>query len=265
MNISTEQTLSTIVGRFRLEGLPRQADLKTLARKWGVTSIIERNISAEAMLLPSEDGYTVVLKEADTSNYKIRQRFSIAHELGHLLLNKAGMSNRSHSSPQYRHGYDDDSEERLCDAIAAEILMPKLTFQEDAWMEGWSLKSLRTLSRAYDVSMTAAAKRMIYLMPEQAVMGVWKPSADGSESPRLQWSDRGRTNYGVPSPSTVTPIDLQLIARAFKSSLVLQGTAPLVLHHRGNPRPTNVPAEALSWGRGEHHQAMVFYYPERKP
>jgi hypothetical protein len=262
MNSNNEQVLSAITEAFRLEALACMADLRVLARQWGVTSIVERDISAEAMLLPNRDGYTVILKEGDRTTYRTRQRFSMAHELGHLLLHRAGVSDKAHLIPQYRSGSEDE-EERLCDAIAAEILMPRLAFEEDAWMEGWSLRSLRTLSRAYDASMTATARRMIKLMPEVAVMSVWKPPLPGSETLRLQWSDRGRSNCGVPSPSVVPMDSLKLVTRALKGSSTLVGTAPLMLEQRGNPRPTNVPAEALSWGRDEYHQAMVFYYPER--
>ena len=70
-----------------------------------------------------------------------------------------------HRGPSSQNG-----EERLCDQIAAEILMLSLAFEEDGWLEDWSIRGVSALARKYDTSITATARRMIDLMPEKALM-----------------------------------------------------------------------------------------------
>lgn len=251
--------LSNIREEFRLEALPCLVDLKSLAQCWGVTSIEEREIGSEAMLLPNRNGYSIVLKKADRPSRLARQRFSFAHELGHLLLQK---SQQAGIALKYRgHGHS-NAEERLCDQIAAEILMPRLAFQEDAWLDGWSLRNLRNLARKYDTSIPATAFRMIDLMPEEALMGVWE--FDGNSKFNLKQRRTGKTAYRVPGGSIASK-RLGLAAQAWGSDEVESGIAPVVRYSRsGGINLRDVPAEALSWGQGEYKQVMVYYYPGRQ-
>ena len=266
MNRDKKPKLRAIREEFRLEGLPRLVDLKVLALRWGVNSIEERDIGSEAMLLQAKDGYTIVLKKASHVGQLARQRFSMAHELGHLILLKSQQARLKGDADmmmkQRAHGRNNE-EELLCDQIAAEILMPRLAFQEDGWMEGWSLRSLRTLSRLYRTSVPATAMRMVELMPEESLMGVWKPADKPRNSPALKWTDTRRSHFRVPSGSVVPLRSLEMVSRALTSESVQAGFAPVIDARYESPRPTNVPAEALAWGRGEFRQAIVFYYPER--
>ena len=247
--------LSKIINEFRLATLPCGADLSVLAQSWGVSSIEELDIDLDAMLVPHDDSYIVVLKKVEQPFQFRRQKFSFAHELGHLLLQR---SQNAGVAMKYRgHGYSNE-EERLCDQLAAEILMPRMAFYEDGWMEGWSLKSLRALAGTYDTSIPATAVRMVDLMPEEALMGVWKVSEEGK--PTLQWPHSGKTTYAIPSPSIVADERLELVSRAWNSLNIEEGTAPV---RQGRRAPINVPAEAMSWGRDEYKQVMVFYYPTR--
>lgn len=244
-----------ILYQFRLEALGGPVDLETLARNWGVISIERHPISSAGMLIPSRRGYKVILNE---SHSRSRQRFSLAHELGHLLLQKLQLSG---TAPKNRDSGHSDEEEKLCDQIAAEILMPRMVFYEDGWMEDWSLRGLRSLSDKYETSHEATAIRMVDLMPEEALMGVWKLSqVEGKLS--LGWSHRGNTSYGVPSTKILAKERLELIGRAWNSSQVETGVAPVKL---GRRNPVDVPAEAMGWGRGENRKVMVFYYPTRHP
>ena len=258
------EALSGILEEFRLEALPCQVDLEALAQRWGVISIEEREIGSAAMLLPNRNGYSIVLKKADRQSplarqrFSPRQRFSLAHELGHLLLQK---SQQAGIALKYRgHGHS-NAEERLCDQIAAEILMPRLPFQEDAWLEGWSLRNLRNLARKYDTSVSATAIRMIDLMPEEALMGVW--AFDGNGNFSLKWSHTGKTAYRVPGGS-ISNKRLGLLAAAWNSGQVESGAAPVVPDSiSGGINLRDVPAEALASGRGEYRQVLVYYYPGR--
>lgn len=77
-----------------------------------------------------------------------RRRFTIAHELGHALLEQTG-------SGVPRKGKE---LERLCDMFAAELLMPKSVFLEMAQGEV-STQSIIDIARQFQTSITATGLR----------------------------------------------------------------------------------------------------------
>jgi hypothetical protein len=264
LSTHTDETFGKILETFSLEGLPRPADLPSLAANWGVVSVEHRQISSDAMLVPSAAGYKVVLKEATSAGEKVRQRFSFAHELGHLLLQRTGRGDGSESKAMHRGRGNSDGEERLCDKLAAEILMPRTAFVADASETRWSLGSLGSLARLYNTSVTATARRMVDLMPEPCVMGVWKPATDHLLNHLLQQNYSAHSRYGIPSPSRLPRQRMWLVARAANGHETQEGIAPLIDKSRPAAVPPDVPAEAWSWGLPERRQVMVYYYPTRR-
>jgi uncharacterized protein DUF955 len=88
--------------------------LNAIAFKLGVGRIIEENLPFEGGLFHLPDGELVIKLNARSSF--VRKRFTIAHEIGHLLLETV---------PAFRNSHHADSAlERTCDMIAAELLMP---------------------------------------------------------------------------------------------------------------------------------------------
>lgn len=247
---------------FNLDSRPRSVDLDDEAKEWGVESIDEEPISSEAMLIPTGDGYRIVLKDIKEQGVMVRQRFSYAHELGHLLLQKTGIQKKSNLVAKHRGGNLKNQEERLCDQIAAEILMPRNAFLEDAQALGWSLKSLQGLARIYRTSIIATALRMLGLTAEPCAMGVWIPQEESSANHWLKQSYSSIYRYGVPNSRKLPRRRLWLIGRALNSQSVEAGIAPIVDRDRGTSLPTDVPAEAWAWGSSDYRRVMVYYYPE---
>src|SRR5436309_14489230 len=98
-------------------------DIDRLARMVGVSRVEITDLSSsDACLLPAASGHTVLL---DSRSGRRRQRFSMAHELAHLLLHANGI--------RFRRARGDRSsvEEQLCDQVAADILMPKEMFRRE--------------------------------------------------------------------------------------------------------------------------------------
>jgi hypothetical protein len=77
-----------------------------------------------------------------------RRRFTIAHEMGHVLLEMAGLP-LPHSGTAI---------ERLCDKFAAEILMPKSVFL-DRLGDAVTINRLFDLKRTFQVSLVAIGYR----------------------------------------------------------------------------------------------------------
>ena len=264
MSVQGAKALGEIVERFALESLSPPVDLTSLAVGWGVTSIEQRDISSDAMLMPSVEGFKVALKKASTAGEKVRQRFSLAHELGHLLLGKIGYSEGPRSRTAHVARDSRNSEERLCDQIAAEILMPRQAFADDASGMGWSLSGIRHLTRKYDTSVQATARRLLNLMPETCHMGIWKPATSELEMHRLVHSLGQSARYGIKNPTSLPRRRLWLISRAANGSEVETGVSPLTDRSRPSAFPKDVPAEAWAWGREDYRNVLVFYYPERE-
>ena len=258
------RALTEVIERFSLETLQRPVDLVGLAKGWGVRSIEKEPIDSEAMLIKGGDGYKIVLKDVQEQTYLRRQRFSFAHELGHLLLQQCGLENDTNLITKHRDSSRQSREERLCDQIAAEILMPKDAFRQDGFKNGWSLNSLRNRSREFETSIPATARRMIDLAPETSLFAIWKPNDNHAIVPSLQQSYSRGFRYAIPNAKTLLSRRMWLISRAMKASDMQSGIAPIVDKKRETAAPPDVQAEALAWGSGEFRQVMVFYYPERE-
>ena len=259
----SSKELNDAIESYGLDSLKPPIDLRALALSWGVDSVEYGDISSDAMLLPSTKGYCIVLSRAASPGEVARQRFSFAHELGHLALRQLGYDEAPKSAHSHRSRYTRDPIERACDEIAAEILMPRSAFITDASRSGWSLHSLRGLARLYETSFEATARRMTDLMPEPCLMGIWKPAPTEADPHILERSWSPAPSYAIRNSNHVPRRRSWLIARAEKSTGVESGIAPIVNKKRLAAQPVDVPSEAVAWGSNENRKVMVFYYPER--
>jgi hypothetical protein len=125
--------------------------LESLARKLGVGQITEERLPFEGGLFQLPDGKLVVKLNSESS--PVRKRFTLAHELGHLLLK---------TLPAFRsRGQADIALERTCDMIAAELLIPLEDAAEFIQSLGPpSPEKLKVIAEKYAVSLQSAAIRV---------------------------------------------------------------------------------------------------------
>jgi Zn-dependent peptidase ImmA (M78 family) len=125
--------------------------LYELARRLGVSRIIKQTMPFEGGLFRLPDGELVIKLNAQSSF--VRQQFTLAHEIGHLLLRTV---------PAFRSGQKVDPDlERTCDLIAAELLMP--TEEATDFVHGLgspSPENLKVIASRYVVSLQTAAIRV---------------------------------------------------------------------------------------------------------
>jgi hypothetical protein len=140
--------------------------LDSLARKLGVSRIVEQRLPFDGGLFQLPDGELVV--KLNSESPFVRKRFTLAHEVGHLLLKTV---------PAFRSAQRTDvALERTCDIIAAELLMPS----EEAMafirtMGEPSPEKLKIISSKYAVSLHVAAIRVhsdFHLW--KCFMGLWE-------------------------------------------------------------------------------------------
>jgi hypothetical protein len=133
-----------------LEGRPcPPTPLEELCGAWGISVAKSDELMGSGALVKDGDTFQV-LYAGDLSLQ--RRRFTIAHELGHFALERAGGT----AVPQSKEL------ERLCDLFATELLMPKSVFLR-AVDEDFHLSSLPRLAQLFKVSLTSAAIRLAEL------------------------------------------------------------------------------------------------------
>ena len=125
--------------------------LDALARRLGVTRVVEQRLPFEGGLFQLPDGEMVIKLNSESSF--VRKRFTLAHEIAHLLLNTV---------PAHRTANQADRDlERTCDLIAAELLIP--TEEATGFIRGLgtpSPESLKAIASRYTVSLQTAAIRV---------------------------------------------------------------------------------------------------------
>ena len=150
----------------------------------------------DAELFPAENGRMVIRYNPDKP--KTRRNFSIAHEIAHTFF----PGYKDQRSARHQVGkFDPENEvEFLCDLAASQIVMPTPEFDSDVKSKGISLKSLQELSKLYEVSLEAAANRMVTTDIQQCALAVLdyshKPT-EKSEIERLEYQQSLFSGYDL--------------------------------------------------------------------
>jgi Zn-dependent peptidase ImmA (M78 family) len=143
--VSADEILRT----FGVHAPPVNVD--AIARGLGIIVHYVPNPGWDGAVSSSEERAEVWIRESDAA---VRQRFTLAHEIGHLLLHPLGVAYRDTQGGTMR-GFN--PMERAANQFAASLLMPTWMVRA-AWggMSGdaWSL------SRLFDVSEQAMSIRL---------------------------------------------------------------------------------------------------------
>lgn len=141
--------------------------------------------------------------EYNPNRPRARVRFSIAHELGHLLFDDFAHEARHRGAEPAR---DDDWQlEMLCNLAAAEILMPAGAFPEfDTSALG--IDRILQLRQQFEVSMEAALLRVVRLT-EAPVVAFAAASHEPSATYRIDYAVESATARGVRYAGSLLPPD----------------------------------------------------------
>lgn len=140
-----DDAVETVVAQL-LQGVRcPPTDLVRLGLKIGVYEISYESFPGSGELYRDKTGYRIVCSSDQPLS---RQRFTVAHELGHVVLERTGRN-----AP--RSG---KSVERVCDLLAAEFLMPRVEFEARLPLSVM-LSDIKELARIFETSLTATAIR----------------------------------------------------------------------------------------------------------
>lgn len=134
----------------------RACDLESLLRELEVRVVLQRPSGGEAEAMAFDLGHEEIIF-AEPSVGRRRLRFTLAHELGHLLLGHGAASCSSHSI----HGDPLDRQEQEANVFAAELLMPSRPFRSDITSIHPRISELSQLADIYDASLTATVLRYV--------------------------------------------------------------------------------------------------------
>ena len=132
-------------------------DLDALCARLNVTEVVDDEDIPVVGELRHENGTFRIL--CSTGQSQVRRRFTIAHELAHILFESTGPR-----AP--RVGED---LEKLCDMIAAEILMPNTVFQAALNQAPMDTSLVRRLASQFQASLTATVLRCADFRPLSVV------------------------------------------------------------------------------------------------
>ena len=266
------------------EKLP--VNLGIISGNWGVQRVVKRPLSSTSCSQKSdtafgalqtlgriqcvagfshelhEGGFAIVLNKNEPL---VRQRFTWAHELGHIVM----ASHESIGVSRVNPGEVDRELERCCDAIAAELLMPNEQFCSAAEKVGWKLNGVGGLARLFQVSVESAAIRMQTLLNEPVVMSVWhaskrpiavvdqrwaQPNNPARElKPNMRWKN---------NPEVMKPI-----FEAWHSSSMATGHCRILVKSSKDSTSRSykwVPTEAFGIGQGKTRRVIGFHYLARQ-
>ena len=239
-----------------LESLAEQLGVKSIATR-PLTNVQDSHSGVDAMLVPVREGYSVVINEKAPYT---RQRYSLAHELGHIMLLSDQLPTLTPPSPtRYRSSgsaaEDTKAEERLCDAIAAELLMPQEIFTSAVGESGRSLARLPRLANRFGTSLTAAAIRYWELLPEPCHLIRWRRTVTRNGDIVPAWQMRN----AVPGPS-LKPAKLaefRTVRETWSTLKASRSLESLLVEYRGRYVRT-MTFETESIGFGSRHNRSAF-------
>ncbi len=138
--------------------------------KWGgIRKVRSENMTLEGALRRLDDGrFDVVVREDAPAT---RQRFSVAHELGHILFYTHAP--RAKRLQVERGVHAPQEEERLCNVAAEELLMP-LPIVREALAGDEGADGILKLASVCDVSVEAALVRLAPLWRGRGEIQLWQ-------------------------------------------------------------------------------------------
>jgi len=162
-----EQVVSNLLAENQIVRAP--VPVEEIADNCGAyVQFHEFNNEISGMLLRANDQLIIGVEKSQSS---VRKRFTIAHELGHLLLH-AGQEVRVDTD--FRINFRDstsstaaDVEEIEANAFAASLLMPQSFLQQDLrdrFVDVEDEELIKQLAKKYNVSIQAMTIRIATLM-----------------------------------------------------------------------------------------------------
>jgi Zn-dependent peptidase ImmA (M78 family) len=224
-----------------------------MARHLGVSDIRSRRIPADGRLRRENGKLILEVNETAPSS---RKRFTIAHEIGHLLLADGGAfgceTMRSRGFASRRDA--DPREERWCDFIAAEVLIPIEWAADFTYGKAPGFDTIQAMAKHFDTSLAVAARRAVEAGMWRTRLIFWQASGDSYEAVAA---------YPAYSPTTLAFMRLDnlkdsLVGRALRSGRSQSGREKIEIEGSSEDYDVDV------WCEGKDKAAMLLILEPRR-
>jgi len=179
---SDDSIVRALIGRHSTEN----ETLESIAARLGVGEIVYEPLSFDGGVYDLEGKRHIRINSLAAPT---RQKFTLAHEIGHLMLERtAGVGAKCTTDKEL---------ERACDKTAAELLLPVEQVKSVASSLGeQSPEKLGVIAGRFGVSLQVAAQRLHDLGLWKKGVGMWKCDATATQ----KWYV-GKRPWNTPSPS----------------------------------------------------------------
>ena len=213
------------------------------------------------MVTRGENGFHITINSHE--RLVSRQRFTLAHEIAHILLaQETGKQiTESHRDVVETSKSKRATLEKLCDKLAAQILMPRTLFLQCA--PPWNVGSILRLARQFDTSIAATAIRFVELMPSACALTIWRPDRKSRDRLLPLWNTQndlcGRAKYHGPTFNRLAKDSV--VYQAFRGSTPVEGTMMIPKITRQGASYQKMGVEAVGYGYGENRKVCSLFKP----
>jgi Zn-dependent peptidase ImmA (M78 family) len=143
---------------------PQQIQLDVLAQYCGATILYEQLDGCDAYLVGGMEKAIIVVNEKSLPS---RQRFSIAHELGHWMHDRGKITTVCKTEPG---GRSQNAQEKRANQYAQDLLLPETMFRPLAEGKEITFTTVKELAQVFETSWTATAIRLVELSSASAMV-----------------------------------------------------------------------------------------------
>jgi len=175
--LRAEQKAAEIIERFGIT-VPEHILLEDIAYALGA-KIVEGPLKGAAASLVRM-GARATIRIPANEKYQARKRFSVAHEIGHFVLDHGHSLCRVCTEDNMLDWNQHPSQETEANFFAGELLLPKKLFKDRCDVREVNFSPVRKLAEEFNTSLTATAIRFVRFCPEMCVLVFSKDS-------KIQW------------------------------------------------------------------------------
>lgn len=163
--IEAERLASKTIDEFGICS-PEHIRIRDIAFAKGAMVVEQRLTRAAASIVKTGDHATIRIPPTDVPE---RQRFSIAHELGHLLLGHVESIQKACSDDDMMNWYQ-SSQETQANFFAGELILPAKLVSSRCDIENISFDPVKQIATDFRASLTATAIKFVRLCPEKCAV-----------------------------------------------------------------------------------------------
>lgn len=163
--LEAERLASKTIDEFGICS-PEHIRIRDIAFAKGAMVVEQRLTRAAASIVKVGNHSTIRIPPTDTPE---RKRFSIAHELGHLLMDHVESIQKVCSNDDMMNWYQ-STQETQANFFASELILPSMLVSRRCDIENINLEPIKQIATDFRASLTATAIKFVRLCPEKCAV-----------------------------------------------------------------------------------------------